>query len=327
MFDIIVIGGTTYDIFFQSKNFSIENNKLLFDWGEKFVVDKMDRGPGGGGANAAVGFSRLGLKTALWSQVGNEALGNEIVKALEDEKVSPTFLQKSDFTSTSCIFLSQTGERSIVMYRGENDLLDLTNLNKNQINLFWQTKWIYLADLTGENKDFNQQLLSEAKDHKVKTAFLPGRDEIEAGIQSLENCLQSVDVLILNLFEASKLFQNISRHDTAQYHGEAGDEKINELLQHLKNYGPAIVVITHDKTGCHAIDDQQIHFIEAPNVPDDKIIDTTGAGDAFSAGFIGGLVYGKNVQECLQWGQKNAGAVIVKMGAQTGLLRKKEMKN
>jgi len=75
MYDIITIGGATRDIFLISDQYQVEGDTLKLTWGEKLVAQQIILDIGGGACNGAVGLSRLGLKTAFWSQVGNDAAG------------------------------------------------------------------------------------------------------------------------------------------------------------------------------------------------------------------------------------------------------------
>jgi sugar/nucleoside kinase (ribokinase family) len=311
MFDIVSVGGATQDIFLYSPNYQVKGDDLVFEWGEKFVVEDMLVDVGGGACNSAVGFSRLGLKTAIWCRIGDDAAGRFAQSRLESEGVDRSFLrvEQSGRTSFSSIFVDETGERSIVMFRGRNDLLDKENIDLTKL---FETRWIFVSELTGNPTPLVKELAARAQQEGVKLAFVPGLNQLEEGVDALKSTLAKSNVLIFNSFEATKL---LGKPESFM----ESSEKIKEMLKELADYGLEVVVITRDKDGVQAFDGRQFYAVPAPAV--DRVVDTTGAGDAFASGFISILVKGGNIEEALAAGSKNAGSVIQQFGAQTGLLR------
>lgn len=310
-FDIVSIGGATQDIFLYSPNYKVQGNNLIFEWGEKFVVKDMLVDVGGGACNSAVGFSRLGLKTAIWCRIGDDHAGEFAQKRLKDEGIDLRFLRidKGGRTSLSAILVDETGERSVVMFRGRNDLLNKGNIDFARL---FDTKWVFVSELTGNPTPLVEEVTAEAQQKGVKLAFVPGLNQLEEGINALKNILDKTDVLIFNSFEATKLLGKPKEFMSSS-------EKVNEMLKEIVDYGVKTVVITKDKDGVQAFDGQKFYEIPAPSVK--KILDTTGAGDAFASGFIATLVKNGDVEEALRMGSENAGSVIQQFGAQTGLLR------
>lgn len=123
-----------------------------------------------------------------------------------------------------------------------------------------------------------------------KIAFNPGMREIKKGKEFLAPILEKTDVLILN----------------------------KEEQEELGTMGQEMTVVTDGKNGVKIYEGQNL-LMEKPviNVP---VLETTGAGDAFSSGFLAGQFYGKNLEESVDWGLKNSAAVIQKVGAIEGLL-------
>lgn len=322
MFDIITVGGITQDIFLRSKKYRVKDGQLSFVWGEKFVVDDMVLSSGGGGANAAVAFSRLGFKTALWARVGDDFFGQLIKKQLTKEKISLKFLEvdKECKTATSAIFSGPSGERSIVMYRGKADLLDLTTAQRQD---FWKTRWLYIGDLTGDLSNFEDYLFAQARERGVRIIFIPGQNQFDLKI--LKKVLDSVNVFILNVYEASQVLNiPFSHYSKNRNQCQKCVPEVKAMLEALHDCGPELVVITKDVCGSQAFDG--INFYEYPNSEVEKVVDTTGAGDAFSSGFMAGMMWGWGIEKCLELGTRNAGSVISQFGAQSGLLRKQEIK-
>ncbi len=310
MFDIVTIGGAVQDLFFVSPDYEVRDDDLIFTWGEKFVVDDLVQDVGGGACNSAVGFSRLGLNTAIWARVADDPAGDFILRRLKNEKVSLDFvdLVEGGTTSLSSIFVDETGERSIVMFRNGNDELDPDCINFEKI---FDSHWLFVAELTGDPTPLITQISKEAQKKNVKLAFVPGLDQLEQGVEVLKEILQRTEVLIFNDYEAGKL---LGRGESLRY----SEDEVKEMLRELSSFGVKIVVITKDVDGAQAFDGKMFYNHPAPRVG--KIVDTTGAGDAFAAGFVGALVKDQSVEEALELGTKNAGSVIQKFGAQTGLI-------
>lgn len=312
MFDIITIGGAVQDLFFISPDYEVSNDKLTFTWGEKFVVDDLVLDVGGGACNSAVGFSRLGLSTAIWARVASDPAGDFVLRRLKNEKISLDFVElvEGGKTSLSAIFVDETGERSIVMYRNKNDELDPKKIDFEKI---FEAKWLFVAELTGNPTPLIEFIAKECRDKKVKLAFVPGLDQLEQGVSALREILKRTEVLIFNDYEAGKL---LGWGENVRY----SEEEVEKMLRELHGFGVKIAVITKDVDGVQCFDGDYLYTHPAPEV--ERRVDTTGAGDAFASGFVGALVKGRNIEDALKLGTKNAGSVISKMGAQTGLLKR-----
>lgn len=310
MYDIVTIGGITQDLFLVSPDYQVENDILKFTWGEKFVVDNLFSDVGGGACNSAVGFSRQGLSSALWGRLGNDSAGNFALQRLKDEKVSRDFIELADGekTSLSLVLVDETGERSIIMFRGKNDALVAKRINFEKI---FDTGWIFVAELTGNPTPLIEEIAKESAKKNIKFSFVPGLDQLEQGVAALKNILQKTEVLIFNDFEAGKILGREEKTRCSQ-------EEVKDMLEEIGSYGVNTVVITKDVDGVQAFDGQRFYSHPAP--PVESPVDTTGAGDAFASGFIAALIKGESIEDALGLGTKNSGSVIQKFGAQTGLL-------
>lgn len=307
MVDITCIGAATEDIFFFSDDFKIEDRNLLLPWKEKFTVEGLERRLGGGAFNASVALSRLGLRAAFFGRVGDDPAGRLVREFLEKEGVSTEFLVTDPKvkTSTSAL-LSKKGERTIVMYRGENDNLLETNPPWEKL---LGAKWIFLTDLAGTNNDLLFEIVKQIGDRDVKLAYVPGQKELELGKEKLRPVLARTEILICNHYEAGKIL---------------GEEKpLEETLRRFKELGVGTPVITLGKKGSAAYDGKRVYYQEA--TPKVEIVDATGAGDAFFSTFTAGIILGKTIPESLLLAAKNASSVITKVGGTDGLLTLEEL--
>ncbi len=317
MKSITVIGGATEDIYFISSEYNVEDDKLKLIWGEKLVADDLHTSIGGGGANAAVSLARLGINSRLVSQVGDDNFGRRIKHMLDNEGVDLTLFKiRADCkTSTSALLTIPNKDHTIVMYRGSNDDL---NFPEKEKDLLFDTDWLYITDLAGESKTMVEQLAAEAKKNGVKVAFIPGQHQLDRGIGELQKILKNTDIFILNLWEAGKLL-NTKIEYSPQNVDECGKFKptVDDFVTKFHNMGAKLCVITKDICGVTAYDGKETYSVAAPET---TVVDTTGAGDAFSSGFIAAIAEGENINKALEQGSENAGSVIAHYGAQTGLI-------
>jgi sugar/nucleoside kinase (ribokinase family) len=307
LFDVVSIGSATEDLFFFSKRFKVEDRDLFLPWAEKFLVEGMERRLGGGAFNASIAFSRLGLKTAFFGRVGKDRAGLAVKEFLEKEKVSSDLLavDPSVKTATSAL-LSKNGERTIIMYRGEND--NLLEAAPPWEKIFG-SNWIFLSDLAGTNHDFLLETAKRAKEREVRLSYVPGQSGLELGTRGLAPVFKQADILTLNFSEAQLLL------------GKSWS--IREMLAEFKKLGIGLPVITQDVEGSFAYDGEEFYHQEV--TPKVSVADRTGAGDAFSATFTSGIILGKAVPEALLMAAKNASSVITQTGGTEGLLSVEEL--
>jgi sugar/nucleoside kinase (ribokinase family) len=120
------------------------------------------------------------------------------------------------------------------------------------------------------------------------------------------------DILFVNKEEGEKITKSTTEI-----------EEMKQLLNKLQQLGPKIVVVTDGKHGSYALDnDGKMHH---QKIVDGEVVEKTGAGDSFAAGFLAATVYDYDIQTAMLWGAVNAASVIGKVGAQPGLLHKDAM--
>ena len=328
-FDVITIGTATMDVFLTSRFFKVlKDRKHLekigffvgeaqcFALGSKMEIDKPIFTTGGGATNAAVTFSRQGLKTAVIAKIGNDGAGSQILKELEKEKIKLFFAEdKNKGTAYSTILLEPKGERTILVYRGASEDLKERDIPFGDLN----GQWIYISP-----GKIDLSLLKKIVDYYFKKGSLiainPSKNFIEAGIKKLEPILRKTKLFILNREEAS-YFTGIP------YDNEA------EIFRSLDRIVKGIVAMTDGKNGAMVSDGFNIY--KSKNFKEKIIIDRTGAGEAFASGFVTGLIrQGEkcekglcerfNIEYAVRCGAANATSVIERVGAKAGILTKNE---
>ncbi len=308
-FDVISFGSATLDVFLKSPDFQIVKaaknafiqNSLVIPYGVKAEVTDLVMNSGGGGTNTAVGFARLGLKSAVVARCGWDFAGKMVRSEIKKEKVADEFLVQleGEKTDYSTILIGPDGNRTILVYRGgtrlESTFLDFKKLN---------SLWFYVASLEG-NLDLLADLIDFSQKNHVKVALNPGKKEIEQK-ERLLNLAKKAEVFNVNQEEASLL---------------TGEEKAFEKLVEL--LPQTTVVVTKGAEGVVVnFPYQGILMMEGFNV---KMADQTGAGDGFGAGFVGGLAKGLELEKALKLGVANGASVVTKIGAKEGLIKEQEI--
>lgn len=308
--DVITIGGATRDLMFYSGDgqlISTDNltkQKLLaFEYGAKITADELYSNFGGGAANSAVSFANLGLKAGVICKVGQDDDGEKIIKNLAAKKVS-TDLVKRDKENASAFSMILTvkgtaHEHIVFAYRGASDNLSAGDVNLAKV----ETKWLYVASLP---KTGWEKIMALAVKKKTSVAWNPGIKQLEE-LTKLKSYLPKVKVLFLNRDEALE-FKKL--------------KDIKGLIKYIKGLGPEIVVITDSANGAYAYDGKTYYFMKALKR---QSVDTVGVGDAFNSAFTSALIYGKNIRTALKWGITNSASVVTKIGAQNGLLAKRQI--
>jgi len=309
MFDIITFGSATWDIYLKmEKDHLFKTDKVPsgaavgFDLGAKIDINDMYFSFGGGGMNTAHTFKKQGFGVAYCGSVGSDIPGKEIISEMEKMGIGTEFVQKNEKpTNNSIILLSPDNERTVLAYRGASE-----DLNKEEI--LWgdmSPSWFYLAPLSGKLSSLTEDIVDFAKKNKIKVAINLGNSQIILGKEKLEPILKKADVLLLNLEEAA-LLTGVDKKD------EMG------IMRELNSIHPGINTVTKGPEGV-LVSEEDI-LIEASSYKV-KVVDKTGAGDAFGAGFISGLIKSNmDVEWAIKLGIANSISCIQIRGAINGLL-------
>jgi len=314
---ITTVGGATRDIMFYTDDVVFVNNprdllrqKLMaFEYGAKLYSDQVYLTYGGGGANTAVSFASLGVRSQCLASIGDDFIGHDLIKHFKNRGVSSSLMQRQKNIGSGLSFIVNSGshkEHVIFAYRGANDRLDLSPAKLRQI----KTPWLYLASLSGKFRGSLNSLMQHVEKNKIKLAWNPGHAQLKLGLKKLTPFMKRTSVFIVNRDEALEL---LVRGGNSQVKND-----IKYLLRHLHASGQRITVITDGPKGAYIFDGKKVYFHPALKR---KGINTTGAGDSFGSGFVAGLIrHNWNIDKALRLAILNSNSVIMKVGAQEGLL-------
>lgn len=308
MFDVISIGAATVDFFVKSEQFTLDNDKQLLTIAasSKNEMSESLVSSGGGATNSSVSFSRLGLKSACLSLLGNDPLSLYVSNDLKNNNVDTTLLVQlnQELTDYSVILIAQDGSRSIITNRGRTRL-ESTNFNWDKMV---NTDWFYVTSLEG-NLDLLEMLVGFANEHSIKISLNPGNRELSEPSRLLP-LIPHLNFLLLNRIEAETL---------------VGLE-INQsgFWEKLLSFGSPITAVTNGREGAYILTPTDKLFSPIINT---SPVDETGAGDSFGSAFVAGLMHHLPLPDSLFWGIKNSASVVGSMGAKTGLLNLQEIKS
>ncbi|MDD4062766.1 MAG: carbohydrate kinase family protein, partial [Candidatus Pacebacteria bacterium] len=254
---------------------------------------------GGGGTNTAITFAKQGLKTAYYGSVGDDLAGEAIIKDLKSCRVDTSLIQKNlkRPTNHSLILSIPNQDRTIFSYKGASNLVDFKKLNVS-------AKYFYIAPLSDNLAKSFEFLVDYAYDKGIKVAVNMGQSQLDLPKKKLDKILSKTNILILNKEEASYL-------SGIPYTQE---EKIFKTIS--SNY-PGVFVMTKGSKGLSVFDG--VTRYDA-GVIESVVVDRTGAGDSFAAGFVSEYMVSGDTLKAIQFGSANATSCLTKWGAKNGLI-------
>jgi len=297
-FDVIGFGALNVDKLYKV-------NMIAKEEEEAFVID-FKEAPGGSAANTMVGLARLGLKTGFIGKVAEDREGELLLNDFKKEKVDTSGIMVSKKGRSGVVmgYVDRKGERALYVDPGVNNLLEFKEIN---LDYAANTEFLHLTSFV-EEKPFKaqKQLINQLSD--IKISFDPGALYARKSFTALKPLIKRSFVMLPNEIEIKLL--------TGKDY--EGGSKI------LMKEGVSVVAVKLGERGCYVTDGKESHLVE----PYEKeLVDTTGAGDAFCAGFLYGLIKGRDLYHCGRLGNFVAARCISKMGARTGLPRLPDLKD
>jgi len=310
--DFLAIGDLTTDAFIRIKDAAVhckinqEDCELCVRFGDKVPYEyvKVVRAVGNA-ANAAVSASRLGLSSALVTNIGDDENGRECMAELARNKVGTELVTTHKGRPTNYHYVLWYGpDRTILVNHTEYD-------RRFPLKTPAPT-WIYLTSLGADTFPYHIAIADYLEAHpETRLAFQPGTFQMKLGFDELARIYAHTDVLAVNVEEAQRMLGIDAE--------AAGARDPKMLMKGLAAHGPKIVIVTDNTNGAYMYDGERSYFV--PMYPDPRpAFDRTGCGDAFASTFIAALAMGKPPLEALMWAPVNPMSVAQFVGAQEGLL-------
>jgi len=311
--DFIAIGDITTDAFIKlsGDDANVKSNEdgskeqICLNFGDKIEYDSVTEvNAVGNGPNAAVSAHRLGLNSALVTDLGDDHNGKNMIEALEKEGVNKDFVKIHKGKESNYHYVLWYEEERTILVKHHEYEYELPDMGK--------PKWLYFSSVGENSIDYHHAIASFVKDNpEVSLAFQPGTFQIRLGYEKLKDMYAVCGLFFCNKQEAQKILGT--------------DEKdIKKLVEGINKLGPKIAIVTDGPAGAFAYDGTDMW--QMPMYPDPKPpTDRTGAGDSFSSTVTGALALGKTLPEALSMGPINSMSVVQHVGAQKGLLSMKEL--
>lgn len=310
--DFLAIGDMTIDAFIKLNDAHVhknidkpESNELCFRFGDKIPFDSVTIVSAvGNSSNAAVTASRLGLNSALITNIGNDRDGKDCLEVLKKEKVKTKFVNIEKNKKTNYHYVLWYGTDRTILVKHTEFEYKFPKLPK--------VSWIYLSSLAENSLEHHKLIVDFLEKHpETKLAFQPGTFQMKFGAEKLKDIYARTEIFFCNLEEAERILG-------------VQNKNVLELSQGIHALGPKIVSISDGTNGAYMYLNNELWQI--PIYPDKTpALERTGAGDAFSSSITAGLVIGLSPLDAFAWGPINAMSVVQKIGSQAGLLSRKKL--
>ena len=291
-FDVIGFGALNVDTI-------LKVDKIVGAEEESFIRDYTEA-CGGSAANTMVGLARLGCKVGFIGKVADDHEGQMQLDCFKTEGVDTDGIIRSPKGKSGvCLgFVDKKGARALYINPGVNDSIEFRELQPAYIS---QTQILHLSSFVGEKSFRSQKKLMSFLPDSVKISFDPGAIYAQRGFASIEPIIQNSFVMMPNSLELEII---------------TGESDIPKGAELLIGMGVKIVAVKLGAKGCYVTNGQEKRIIEPFKV---RAVDTIGAGDAFNAGFLYGLLNDQTLFECGRLGNFVASRSVMKMGARAGL--------
>jgi fructokinase len=308
---ILGIGNAIVDVLAKVDDEFLENNNLIKgsmklinksefeDLKKNIKIEKVVAG--GSVANTMAGIANLKGNPSFIGKINSDNFGEMYRKSLQDINVNFSYLERNEDLSTgaSIILITPDSERTMCTYLGISSHLSANDINESSII---KNELIFLEGYLwdkGISEKMFKHAINIAKKNKIKIAMsLSDIFCVTRHKQDFYNLLKNdLDILIGNENEINELANKKNLLDS-----------INQLKELNK-----LIVITRSEKGSMAIKNNEI--INCNSIKVNKVLDLTGAGDLFAAGFLKEYLDNSEVKKCLETGSILASKIIQKIGA------------
>lgn len=314
-YDFVSIGDTVIDAFIRLKEAHITCKidktecEICMKFGDKIPFESVEIcNAVGNSANAAVSASRLGLQSAIITNIGDDQNAKDVLKTFKQEKVGTSYVMKHEGKKTNYHYVLWFDSERTILIKHEDYKYSFPEITP--------PKWLYLSSLGENSLEFHDEISKFLRENpEVKLAFQPGTYQIRFGKEKLKGIYSRSEIFFCNKEEVQRIL------DTKEVN-------IQALMKELAKIGPKIIVVTDGPNGAYAHDTRGAEALSyfMPTYPDIKPpFERTGAGDAFASTFTSAIILGESVETALLWAPINSMTVVQDVGAQKGLLSKEKL--
>ncbi len=271
--------------------------------GKLMLAEEMKVHVGGCAANTAIGLQRIGIPAGVIGKVGEDGFGDLTLNFMRDQgvEVSGVVRDGSTLTSASMVLVHGDGERSFIHYLGANAALKEKDID---FGLISKARLLHVAGslvLPGIDGEPTARLLVKAKQAGLITALDTVWDAQGGWMKVLRPCLPQVDYFVPSFEEAKML---------------TGRSEPAEVAQALLDEGVGTVALKMGPLGCYVRNKQTELRIPAYKI---NCVDATGAGDAFVAGFLAGILKGWDLEASARFANATGALACLAIGTTAGI--------
>jgi fructokinase len=308
---ITIIGNAIIDVFQKVDDNFLNQHKM--EKGSMILIDKerlaelrsfysenINMESGGSGANTAIGIANLGGNVNFIGNVTNDKEGNFFIESIKNKNVNYTvnpINNTKEATSECFVYVTPDGERTMNTYLGISTNLSKENLDEEALK---NCDVLYIEGYLWDHQSSKETVLHACKLAENAKISLTLSDSfcVERHRDSFKELIKNeIDLLFCNEKEILSLFET---------------SNLNEAIQEVKKYCE-LAIITCGAKGSMIISTNET--IEIPAEKIEKLVDTTGAGDNYAAGFLYGYAKDLSFEECGKIGGELSAKVIQKYGA------------
>lgn len=294
---ILCVGQIVFDILVRPVN----NRILDLD---STLVDIISFSNGGDALNVAMICDKLGGSVGFSGKIGNDEKGNLLLGKISSSGLNIDGLKVDETSSTSSVvvLIHENGGRNFLYEGGGNNEFSINDIRLSILdnyNIVFVGGTFMLPLFDGEGAAI---LFKEAKKQGKITAMDVSYDATGQWIKKIEPCLKYLDYFMPSIGEAKEM---------------SGFDNVEEMALEFLNRGVKHVIIKMGKDGIYIKDNQVNTYLPSFKV---DVIDTTGAGDSFVAGFLTGIDHEMKLLDCVELGQAVAAHCIQSIGSTTGIV-------
>jgi len=296
MFDVITLGHILYDMRCYVDDFPKPDKT-------SFVKGKIKHSIGGSATNVACNLAKLGRKTCLISKIGLDENGKYLIEELRKLGVCEDYVlvNKEKQTGVAMLIINKQGEPILVEMIGANEPILPKEISKEAIE---NSKHLHMS---GTNLEALEAASKIAKKLRKTISFDPGRTKSQFGFKKLKKIFYRCSIIFFNEAEVCRVIGK-----------ESFEESLEEIRKKLKD---KIIVIKRGKNPTLLFSPRKNFSVSTIKV---KVIDTIGAGDAFTAGFLHKFLSRKSLEECVKFANACGALKTMNEGA-AGLPFKEEI--
>jgi len=271
--------------------------------GQLELFDELEMHTGGNANNTAIGLAKLGISAGAMGKIGQDGFGDFVLQTLEKNGVDTHGIVRDSKANTSVTFVvvASDGERSFLHYMGANAAFSEADID---LELIKKSRILHVAGsfvMPNFDGEPTANILRRAKEAGVITSLDTVWDVSGNWLRTLEPCLPYVDIFLPSIEEAKQLTSLDSPPDIAAF---------------LLDYGIQTVGLKMGERGSYVrTKDEELYVPAYPA----NVVDTTGAGDAYIAGFLAGTKMGWDLKRTAELAAATGAACVTAIGTTTGI--------